>query len=187
MSDSTVTQSAETQGLRYDSTTIALHWITAILVVVLWIIGQTVDFPPVGPLRTDYRSLHIVLGVALGVVLLARLAWRLTRQDKVPPTDQGLLLLVARLTHWSLYVLLILAVGLGIATTWTRGDNVFYLFAIPAYDPGNRPLIRLIHGWHALAANAILIVAGVHAAAALFHHFIMRDATLRHMLPWELR
>ena len=43
--------------------------------------------------------------------------------------------------------------------------------------------MRLIHGWHALAANAILIVAGLHAAAALFHHFILRDATLRRMLP----
>ena len=187
MPDSIVTQPAETQGLRHDSTTIALHWVTAFLVAALWIIGQTVNFPPTGVLRTDYRSLHIVLGVILGVVLLVRLGWRLTRSDVLPPTDQGLLLLIARLTHWSLYALLILAVGLGIATAWTRGDTVFYLFTIPAYDPGNRSLMRLIHGWHSLAANAVLIVAGVHAAAALFHHFIMRDVTLRRMLPWELR
>ena len=187
MPDSIVTQPADTQGLRHDSTTITLHWITAILVIVLWTIGQTVDWPPTNVLRTDYRSLHIILGVTLGVVVLARLGWRLTHQDRLPPTDHGLLLLIARLTHWLLYVLLILTVGLGIATTWTRGDTVFYLFTIPAYDPGNRPLMHLVHGWHALAANAILIVAGLHAAAALFHHFIMRDATLRRMLPWKLR
>jgi cytochrome b561 len=47
--------------------------------------------------------------------------------------------------------------------------------------------MHLIGGWHALAANAILVVAGVHAAAALFHHYILRDPTLRRMLPWELR
>ena len=47
--------------------------------------------------------------------------------------------------------------------------------------------MRLIHGWHELAANAILIVAGLHAAAALFHHYILRDATLRRMLPWAAR
>ena len=187
MSGSIVTQPAETQGLRYDSTTIALHWTTAILVAVLWTIGQTVNFPPTATLRTDYRSVHIVLGVVLGLVLLARAAWRLTRHRALPPTDQGLLLLIARCTHFALYLLLFLTVVLGIGTAWTRGDTLFNLVAIPAYDPGNRSLMRLIHGWHALAANAVLIVAGVHAAAALFHHFIMRDVTLRRMMPWELR
>lgn len=187
MSELIVTQPAETQGLRYDPTTIALHWTTAILVTVLWIIGQTVDFPPTTALRNDYRSVHIVLGVSLAIVLLARMAWRLTGRKALPPTDQGLLLLIARLTHFALYILLFLTVVLGIGTAWTRGDTLFNLVAIPAYDPGNRPLIRLIHGWHALAANTVLIVAGVHAAAALFHHFIMRDVTLRRMLPWVLR
>jgi cytochrome b561 len=187
MQHTIVTQPAETQGLRHDPTTIALHWTTAVLVAVLWVIGQTVDFPPNGPLRVDYRSLHIVLGVTLGAILVVRLLWRLTRKETVPPIDHGLLLIIARVTHWALYVLLILTVVLGLATEWTRGDSIFNLFSIPAYDPGNRSLMRLIHGWHALAANTVLIVAGVHATAALFHHFILRDATLRRMLPWELR
>ena len=48
----------------------------------------------------------------------------------------------------------------------------------------HQSLRHLVGDWHALAANAILIVAGVHGAAALFHHFVLRDATLRRMLPW---
>ena len=187
MPHSIVTQPAETQGLRHDPTTIALHWTTAVLVAVLWVIGQTVDFPPTAALRVDYRSLHIVLGAALGLILVIRLLWRLIRRETVPPIDHGLLLFIARATHWALYALLILAVVFGIGTEWTRGDSIFNLFRIPAYDPGNRSLMRMIHGWHALAANAVLIVAGVHAVAALFHHFILRDATLRRMLPWEPR
>jgi cytochrome b561 len=99
-----VRQPAEAQGLRHDPTTIALHWITALLVAVLWLIGQTVDFPPNGPLRVDYRSLHITLGVALGIVLLLRLAWRLTRRETLPPVDEGLLHVIASVTHWALYV-----------------------------------------------------------------------------------
>jgi cytochrome b561 len=187
MQDTIVTQPAETQGLRHDPTTIALHWISAVLVAVLWTIGQTVDVFPNGPLRIDYRSVHIVLGAALGVVLLARLAWRLMRHETLPPIDHGLLLAIARITHWLLYALLIIAVVLGIANVWVRGDVIFNVFQVPAYDPGNRALMHLIGGWHALAANAVLIVAGVHAAAALFHHYILRDATLRRMLWWELR
>lgn len=185
--DPLAAEPAATQGLRHDATTIALHWITAAVVALLWFIGQTVDIPPTPVLRTDYRSLHIVLGVALGIVLIVRLAWRLTRRNTLPAIDQGLLLITARLTHWCLYALMLLTVGLGIATTWTRGDSVFGLFTIPAFDPGNRALMRQIHGCHALAANTVLIVAGLHAAAALFHHFIMRDATLRRMLPWQMR
>ncbi len=180
-------QPAETQGLRHDPTTIALHWISALLVVVLWTIGQTVDVFPNGPLRIDYRSVHIVLGVALGAVLLARLGWRLTRRETLPPLDHGVLLAIARVTHWLLYALLVVAVGFGIANVWVRGDSIFNLFRIPAYDPGNRALMHLIGDRHALAANAVLIVAGVHAAAALFHHYILRDATLRRMLWWDLR
>lgn len=182
-----VTQPAETQGLRHDPVTTALHWISALLVVVLWTIGQTVDFAPNGPLRIDYRSVHIALGVFLGVVLLGRLAWRFGWRTRLPPIGNGLLLALARITHWLLYVLLIIAVGLGIANVWVRGDVVFNLFQVPAYDPGNHALMHLVGGWHALAANAVLIVAGVHAAAALFHHYILRDATLCRMLPWELR
>lgn len=175
---------AETQGLRHDPTTIGLHWMTALLVIVLWTIGQTVDVFPSGPLRVDYRSVHIVLGLVLGVALIARLAWRLTRPESLPPIDHGLLLFISRITHWLLYALLIIAVGLGIANVWIRGDAIFNLFRVPAYDPGNRALMHLVGGWHALAANALLIVAGVHAMAALLHHYVLRDATLRRMAPW---
>ena len=62
-------QPAETQGVRPGQTTIAWRWISALLVGMLWTIGQTVDVFPNGPLRVDYRSVHIVLGVALGIVL----------------------------------------------------------------------------------------------------------------------
>jgi cytochrome b561 len=185
MQDTIVTQPAETQGLRHDPTTIALHWITALLVGVLWTIGQTVDVFPSGPLRIDYRSVHIVLGLVLAVVLVVRLGWRLTRHETLSPIDHGMLLAIARFTHWLLYVLLIVAVVLGGANVWVRGDAIFNLFRVPAYDPGKRDLMQLVGGWHALATNAVVIVAGIHAAAALFHHLILRDATLRRMLPWR--
>jgi cytochrome b561 len=168
---------------RHDATTIALHWISALLVATLWTIGQTVDVFPNGPLRIDYRSAHILLGVALGAVLIARLGWRLSRRDTLPPIDHGILLAIARVTHWLLYVLLVVAVVLGVANVWVRGDVILNLFQVPAYEPGDRALVHLVGGWHALAANAVLIVAGLHAAAALFHHYVLRDATLRRMLP----
>jgi cytochrome b561 len=172
--------------MRHDTATMVLHWTTFILVAALWIIGQTIDFAPSGALRVDYRSLHITLGVILGVVLCARLFWRLTKPEHLQPLDHGLLHVIAQITHWVLYGLMIVTVALGLTYVWVRGDMIFNLLHIPPYDPNNPSLRHLIGGWHALAANTILIVAGLHAAAALFHHFILRDETLRRMLPRSL-
>ena len=185
MRHSFVTQPAETQGLRHDPVTIGLHWITAFLVAGLWVIGQTIGYAPRGPLRVDYRSIHIVFGVVLAFVVLGRLAWRLTRQQTLAPLDEGLLLFVARATHWALYALLVITLGLGIVYSIAQGEQIFNLLHIP--QMADQTQARQFRGWHALAANATLIVAGVHAAAALFHHYVLRDATLRRMLPWALR
>src|SRR5690242_13432888 len=178
MRHSLVAQPAETQGLRHDPMTIGLHWVTAFLVAGLWLIGQTINMVPGGSFRVNYRSVHIAFGVMLGLVVLIRLMWRLTRQQTLPPIDDGLLLLVARVTHWALYALLVITVGLGIAYALAQGLVIFNLLHLPQLT-GDRALARQIRGWHALAANATLIVAGVHAAAALFHHYVLRDATLR--------
>ena len=187
MQRSVAAQPLETPELRHDPGTIVLHWLTAALVVALWVIGQTVDVFPNGPLRVDYRSIHIAFGAALGVVIIARLAWRLVHRAGPPPLDHGLLLAIARITHWALYGLLVAAVVFGVNYAWARGDSIFNVFRIPQMVPGDRALAHQIGDWHALAANALLIVAGVHAAAALFHHYVLRDATLRRMLPWDLR
>jgi cytochrome b561 len=172
------------QTTRYDSVSLALHWITAVLVIVLWSIGQTIDFVPKGPQRTDYISLHIVFGMLLGLVLLARLVRYVTGQVKPPPpVDHGLLLYVAKATHGLLYLLLIAAVALGLKLTWVRGDLVFGLVQLTSFAPGDTALRHSIGSTHELVANAIILVAALHGAAALFHHYVLRDSTLRHMLP----
>jgi cytochrome b561 len=177
------TQTAAMRGLYYDRVTIALHWTSAVLIGLLWGIGQTIDFAPQGALRVDYRSLHMLLGITLVGVFITRVVWRLSRGRSLPGVGNELMQWIARLTHWALYLLILTALLLGLTNVWVRGDAIFNLLTVPAFDPGNKALRALIGDWHALAANAILILAGVHAAAALFHHFILRDGVLRRMLP----
>jgi cytochrome b561 len=167
---------------RYDTPTIVLHWLTAALVAVLWIIGQTVDFPP-GALRIDYRSVHIVMGVVLACVLLARLVWRIWRGLTMPPDRHRLLAAAAKAMHWALYLLLFVAVTVGFVYEWARGDSLFNLVRLPSFAHGDRGLIHMIGGWHALAANSVVIIAGLHALAALSHHYVMRDDVLTRMAP----
>ena len=119
----------------------------------------------------------LLLGVTLGIVLILRLGWRISRGGMLPPLHQGLLLAIARATHWLLYALLLVTVGLGVTNVWVRGDSIFNLVKVAQLVPGDRALVHRIGDWHALAANAVLIVAGLHSAAALFHHLVLRDAT----------
>jgi cytochrome b561 len=102
-----------------------------------------------------------------------------------PPLDHGIIRVIARAVHFLLYALLIGTVALGVTNAWVRGDPIFNLFKLPSFAPGDKALRGAIGDYHALAANALLILAGLHAAAALFHHFILQDATLRRMLPWR--
>jgi cytochrome b561 len=178
---------------RYDTLTILLHWTTAALVVLLWAIASPdipmaagvslIDFMPNGQPRVVMRSVHITLGVVLIVVLLVRVSWRATSGERLPPADQGHWGTAATLGHYLLYALLAATLLLGLANLWARGDSIFGLFNVPAFDPTDRALRKTVGNLHRWTANALLIVAGAHAAVALFHHYVLRDGVLRRMLP----
>ena len=166
---------------RYDPMTIRLHWATAILVVFLWVTGQTADFFPRGPVRNAEWSLHVVFGFLLGFVLIARLIWRLGRGQRIPPADVGIVGLAATATHVLLYALLVAAVTLGIANAFVRGMSLFGVWSLPQI--GDPALRRDLTEWHELAANLTMILALVHAGAALAHHYLWHDGVLQRMMP----
>lgn len=167
--------------MHYDSITVRLHWATASLVAVLWIIGQTADLIPDGPVNTAYWSVHLVLGFALIVVLIWRILWRGTGGSRLPPANAGALQIAADSTHYLLYALLLCAIVLGVANAFIRGYNLFDLVSLPQL--GDKAWKKPITRWHELAANVLLGVAFLHAGAALAHHYVMHDGVLRRMLP----
>jgi cytochrome b561 len=171
-------------ALNYDTKTLWLHWLTAGLVISLWIVGQTIDWFPRGTPRVVVRSLHISAGTVLAMLLLYRLWWRSTGGAKLPPASEGMLQVLAKTVHIALYVGLFSTVALGVANAWVRGDNLFDLVKIPAFDPGNKILRHDVEEWHGLAANILLALAGLHAGAALLHHFLWKNTVLRRMLPF---
>jgi cytochrome b561 len=168
---------------RYDGLSILLHWLTAGLVGVLWTLGQCIDFFPKGTPRIDARSVHIILGATLAVVLLVRVTWRASSGRRLPPAATGWLGVAARVVHYGLYVLVGVTVLLGIFNAWQRGDVLFNLYRIPQLIPGDRALRGALGELHGDCADIVLIVAGLHAAAALAHHYLLRDRVLRRMLP----
>jgi len=93
------------------------------------------------------------------------------------------------LAHYALYALLIAVPVAGIVVQFARGDALplFGLSDIPSPWLANRAFARSAKEVHEVLANALVIFAGLHAAAALVHHWILRDRTLVRMLPGSSR
>src|ERR1700688_1664555 len=121
----------------YDRRTIQLHWVTAALVGLLWASAQVIDFFPKGAPKIAVRSVHIVLGVVLGVILLARIVWRNRSARRLPRANDGVLGHAARIVHWALYAGLAAVILLGFSNACARGDSIFSLFSIAKLYAGN--------------------------------------------------
>lgn len=168
---------------RYDARTIFFHWAGAVLVFGLWAMGQSIDLFPRGMPRVTARSLHIMFGVLLGLLLVARLAWRRGGGTRLAPAQPGLAGRLAVGAHHLLYLLMAATVAVGVAAVWIRGDTLFNLFTVPALDPGNKALRHDVVELHELGANLLLALALAHAALAVWHHRVRRDGVLRRMWP----
>lgn len=174
-------QPVDPTARRYDRTTVFCHWLVAILVATQWLGAQTIDWFPRGVWRVDARSMHIAVGTLLLLVLLARVAWRLTGGRRLPPARTDATHLLAKATHIALYLTIFAMLFVGLFAVWARGDSLFNLVTIPAYDPGKPALGKQVVELHDTIGWVIMGLVGLHAAAALFHHYVWRDGLLRRM------
>lgn len=165
---------------RYDRATVAFHWLTAALVLLLWLMAQSEGFLP-REARHAMWSVHIVGGGALIATYVARLGWRIGAAPAVPSLNRGAMRFAERAVHALLYVLLAATLVLGVVNLAVRGWDLFGLIRIPAFAPDDRALRRAVNGWHELGANMLIGLAAAHAAAALFHQFVLKDRLLRRM------
>ena len=172
-----------TATTHYDRKTIALHWASAAIVLLLWIAGEFLDLVPRGTPRVTVRSLHISLGLLLGFVLVYRIWWRSHGGVRFTEDAGARYTQAARTGHRVLYAVMALMVLTGIALVWIRGDNLFNLVTVAAFDPSNKELrhnAREVHSW---IANTLLAAAVLHGAMAAWHHMVLKDGILRRMLP----
>jgi cytochrome b561 len=167
---------------RYDRTTIVLHWLTALLVLVLFGLAMLWDFVS-HAVREQMQSLHISLGIALAVVLVLRLAWRATGGRRLPLAVEGLQGKAAKAMHYLLYLLLAVQVALGFAWRWAQAESFqfFGLFPLRFAAVRNKPLAHTFGNLHDVVGWTIVILAGLHAAVALVHHYVLKDGVLQRM------
>ena len=171
----------------YGAVPLSLHWLTAGLVAMAWMLGTFDDVLPKGPARAMGLYVHILAGLTILIALMMRLLWRAF--DPPPPLEPSALGAwldrAGHFAHYALYALLIAAVISGVVLQFARGNALplFGLTEIPSPWLPNRAFSRNVKQVHELFANGLVILAGLHAAAALLHHWILGDRTLLRMLP----
>ena len=164
-----------------------MHWITVVLVILAWLLGQFDDVFPKGAARAAALFVHNSAGLAVIGILVLRLLWRFA--DPPPPTEPTILGAwldrAGRLAHYLLYALLVAVPISGIVLQFARGDALplFGLTEIASPWVRDRAFARSVKEIHEVTANALVILAALHAAAALLHHWVLRDRTLVRMLP----
>jgi len=171
-------------GTNYDGIAIGLHWATAFLVFANFILAQIWDWFP-KPTRGLMESTHMSFGVVLTVILVARLAWRWLPGHQVAAIEAGWMGIAAKVTHFTLYALLVAEAVLGFAFRWGGGKPMAFFGAgipplIGEISKPLRPELREFHEW---IGWAIVILALLHALAALYHHYVLKDRVLMRMLP----
>ena len=168
---------------RYHPLLVALHWLMALMVLMSLVMGGLIlaNLPPDSPLKLQGLGGHMAFGIAIGILLLLRLALRV--KTELPPkarTGSHFLDRLGTWTHWAFYVLIAGMVLTGIASAIGAGlFPIVYGGAAEALPPELSTLPqRAAHGLIAIALAALI---ALHFAAALYHHFVLKDGLLRRM------
>jgi cytochrome b561 len=182
-----MTADASLANDRFSPAARAFHWASALFVVAAWTLGLLGDELPRGPARHTGEFLHILLGELVVVLLVMRFVWRFISP---PPPGEPTRLgrageLAAKLAQVAIYALLLTVPIVGVITLFHGGEPlpVFGVADIPSPWPKSRELKHYSKEIHELLAHSLMALVALHAAFALLHHFVLRDRTLKRMLP----
>jgi cytochrome b561 len=163
-----------------------LHWVCALLIIFLFGLGiymtgldYYAEWYHKGP------ALHVSLGLILLLLMVARVVWRLfSIKPASLPNHSRMTQLLAAVVKYLLYVLIfaVLISGYLITTAEGKPASLFGIVHFPVLTELNSTNVDRAGLIHELLAWAIVIVAALHALAALTHHFVIRDRTLVRML-----
>jgi cytochrome b561 len=164
-----------------------LHWLTLLLLLGSFGLGLTMVELPVSPQKLKFYSWHKWIGVTVFFLVVLRLGWRSLNVQpgypaRMPPWERR----AARLMHWFIYLLLLAIPLSGWVMSSALGFSTVYLgiWQLPDLVAKNKPLGEALKTVHYILNKTLLVAVGLHAVAALKHHFLDRDQVLRSMLPF---
>lgn len=172
--------------MRYTRTAMSLHWLIALMLFGMFGFGLYMVELPLSPQKLKFYSYHKWAGVTVFLLVLARLAWRIThRPPALPAGMPAWQVKAAKAGHHLLYLLMVIVPLSGWLMSSAKGFQTVYLGVLPIPDAigKNAALGQALTEVHEALTWLLLALVALHAAAALKHHFIDHDDVLRRMLP----
>jgi len=171
---------------RYGSLSIGLHWIMLLLLIAVYAcIELRVFFPKGSDLRSALKTWHFMLGLSVFILASLRLTARLTNPvDLIELAMPWWSKFLSKLMQITLYVFMIGMPLAGWLLLSAEGKPIpFFGLQLPALIGESKDLAELIKEIHATIGTIGYFLIGLHAAAALFHHYVLKDNTLLRILP----
>ncbi len=169
---------------RYGRLSIAIHWLTlAILIAVYACIELREMYPRGSEIREALKTWHYMLGLTVFFLVWVRITARLLGKTPpiVPPAPKWQLM-IANTVELALYALMIVLPLLGWVLLSAEGEAIpFFGLQLPALVDANEAFAERTQEVHVALATIGYFLIGLHAIAALFHHYVRRDNTLRRM------
>lgn len=164
---------------------IALHWLIALATIGLYPLGlyiESLDY--YDPAYRTIPAWHKSIGLLVVAVLLIRLAWRLINTPPNPLPQPRIQMQAAKIAHIGLYLLLVVTLlsGYLISTADGSAIDLFNWISIPALPYAIENQEDIAGEIHFIVATLLISLAALHAGAALKHHYIDKDSTLKRML-----
>lgn len=165
----------------------AFHWIIVVLVITQFVLGIQYNNLPLGLQKLVVIARHKSIGMTIFALAILRLLWRfMNPTPPLPDTLKPYERLLAHVTHFALYAIILVMPVTGWIMSSARNFPVswFNLVQLPDLVGPNRALYDTMVTIHDALALTLVGVAILHVLAALKHHFILKDDTLRRMLPF---
>ncbi|SER01586.1 cytochrome b561 [Solimonas aquatica] len=169
----------------YSATAKWLHWLTLLLMLGGYTLGFIMADLPVSPTRLKMFVSHKWIGVTVFLLSLIRVLWRLAVPPPQPVAMPAWQRLASEYTHRAIYLMLFLLPLSGWLMSSAHGFQTVYLGVLPIPDllHKDKALAETLEEVHESFALLMLALLAVHVAAALKHHLIDHDGSLRRMLP----
>lgn len=177
---------ANTSNTEYGRVAVALHWIIAACLLVSVILGLIIGNVEESESTEQVLAIHKSFGITIFVLMLVRLAWRLThRAPPLPASMPAYQRIGAALTHGLLYFTLLAMPVVGYIAVAARGRETrfFGLFDLPQMTPLSRMLSQNATTVHVYGQYLVYALLIAHIGAALYHHIVLKDDVLTRMLP----
>ena len=171
---------------RYGSLSIAMHWLMLLLIVAVYACIELREFYPKGSdPRNALKAWHFTLGLSVFFLVWLRLVLKVAQvTPNIVPKPVNWQVLLAKVVHLAMYAFMLGMPILGWLILSGEGKDIpFYGVNMPALIDKNKEFAKLVKEIHEIGGTLGYFLVGIHAAAALFHHYVIKDNTLLRILP----